>query len=320
MEIKVSVIVPFYKVEAFVERCARSLMEQTLQEVEFIFVDDASPDASAEILRDTIAGYGRDTKILTHPVNKGLPAARNTGLAAARGEYIYHCDSDDYLEKDALETLYAAAKEADADIAYCDFWLDFGTSRRYMSTPDYTDAARMIKDGFLAGAMKYNVWNKLAKRSLYQGVSFPEGHSMGEDMTMIILSARAGKVVRVPRPFYHYMKTNGGAFTSALSGKHLEDIRFNTDRVLEHLALWHTDSKELYTGLFKLNVKLPFLFSGDYAQYCLWKSWYPESNRYIARNKVQPFRTRMVQHFAAAGLYPLVWLYSTAVNKLYYGR
>lgn len=316
MEIKVSVIVPFWKVEAFIARCARSLMEQTLQEVEFIFVDDASPDRSAEILREAVAGSGRDVKILSHPVNKGLPAARNTGLSAARGKYVFHCDSDDYLEPAMLEKLYLAAEAARADIAYCDFWLDFGDTRRLMPARGFGDAATMLREGFLAGTLKYNVWNKLARRSLYEGISFPEGHSMGEDMTMMMLASRAGAVVHVAEPLYHYMKTNDGALTTGFSDKALEDLRFNTDRVLDFLGPLDGDWAEF----FKLNVKLPFLFTGEKRDWRNWRSWYPEANRFIGRNKALPFRTRMVQHFAALGLRPLVQAYCFLVSKLLYRR
>ena len=316
MEIKVSVIVPFWKVEAFIARCARSLMEQTLQEVEFIFVDDASPDRSAEILREAVAGSGRDVKILSHPVNKGLPAARNTGLSAACGKYVFHCDSDDYLEPAMLEKLYLAAEAARADIAYCDFWLDFGDTRRLMPARGFGDAATMLREGFLAGTLKYNVWNKLARRSLYEGISFPEGHSMGEDMTMMMLASRAGAVVHVAEPLYHYMKTNDGALTTGFSDKALEDLRFNTDRVLDFLGPLEGDWAEF----FKLNVKLPFLFTGEKRDWRNWRSWYPEANRFIGRNKALPFRTRMVQHFAALGLRPLVQAYCFLVSKLLYRR
>ena len=316
MEIKVSVIVPFWKVEAFIARCARSLMEQTLQEVEFIFVDDASPDRSAEILREAVAGSGRDVKILSHPENKGLPAARNTGLSAARGKYVFHCDSDDYLEPAMLEKLYLAAEAARADIAYCDFWLDFGDTRRLMPARGFGDAATMLREGFLAGTLKYNVWNKLARRSLYEGISFPEGHSMGEDMTMMMLASRAGAVVHVAEPLYHYMKTNDGALTTGFSDKALEDLRFNTDRVLDFLGPLDGD----WADFFKLNVKLPFLFTGEKRDWRNWRSWYPEANRFIGRNKALPFRTRMVQHFAALGLRPLVQAYCFLVSKLLYRR
>ena len=100
MKAKVSVIVPIYNVERFVQKCTRSLLNQTLADVEFIFIDDATPDKSLQVIEKTILEYPNrknNIKILHHSINKGLPAARNTGFKEATGEYIFHCDSDDYV-------------------------------------------------------------------------------------------------------------------------------------------------------------------------------------------------------------------------------
>lgn len=316
----ITVITPFFKVAPFIERCATALMEQTLRDVEFIFVDDASPDESRAILEKVIEKYpDRRARIVTHEVNKGLPAARNTGLAEATGEFVYHCDSDDWPETDMLEKMYKAAVDNGADYIYCDFWMQFEKSARYMVTPDYTDPEQMIKEGFMAGLMKYNVWNKLVKRSLYEGLSFPDGHGMGEDMTMILVATRATRTARVPEPLYHYVKLNANAFSNTFSERHLVDIRFNTDRTLRGLETWDVPDKDLYINFFKLNIKLPFLLSGDKSQYRLWKEWFPESDKYVMENRHLPFRTRLVQWFAAKRLFPLVGLYDFLVNKVYYG-
>ena len=314
----VSVIIPVYKVESFVERCVRSLMEQTLRDVEFIFVDDASPDGSMDIVRRVTAEYDRDVRILVHPENKGLPAARNTGLAEARGTYIFHCDSDDWPERTMLEKMYGAAVSQEADFVYCDFFLDFGTGRRYMATPDYATPEEMVKDGFLVGNMKYNVWNKLIHRDLYNGVEFPSGHGMGEDMTIIPLATRAHKEARVPEALYHYIKINTNAFSATISERHLADIRFNVDRTIAALSDWDTTDKEKYLAFFQLGIKLPFLFSEDKTQYQLWQEWYPEANRYIPENTSLPIRTRLVQQWASKGWFGLVRIYSFAINHIYY--
>ena len=88
---KVSVIVPVYGVEKFVEHCTVSLMDQTLDGVEYIFVDDCTPDGSVGIIRNVISRYpDKDVRIVSHSVNRGLPAARNTGISLANGEYIFH--------------------------------------------------------------------------------------------------------------------------------------------------------------------------------------------------------------------------------------
>ena len=222
----VSIIIPIYKVEAFIGRCAESLMCQTLKEgVEFIFVDDATPDGSIGVLEEVLERYPErqtQVRLLRHEANKGLPAARNTGLAEARGTYVFHCDSDDYVEPEMLETLLDAAERHQADMVWCDWYLTFADSERYMRQPEYATATEALR-AMLAGAMKYNVWNKLVRRSLYteNHILFPAGYGMGEDMTMMRLAACARKVAYVPRAFYHYVKTNTNSFCQTYSERHL---------------------------------------------------------------------------------------------------
>lgn len=322
MSPKVSVIIPVYKVEAFIERCAVSLMEQTLGEAEFIFVDDASPDRSIEILRGVLERYPqREARILTHEVNRGLPSARNTGLAEALGEYVYHCDSDDWVEKDMLEKMYRKAEELSADFVYSDFYLSFEKNERYMATPDYGTPDEALRMGFLGGAMKFNVWNKLVRRSLYtdNGIMFPDGHPMGEDMTMIQLLAVSKSVAAVHSPLYHYVKLNANAYSNNVSQRNLDDTRFNVARTEAFLEERFPGSYTKEIALFKLNIKLPFLLSDDRAQYRLWKEWYPESNAYVMSNGALPLRTRLLQWMASKNLWLGVRLYYVLVHKFVYG-
>ena len=152
---KISVIIPIYKVEALIERCATTLMEQTLRDVEYIFVDDATPDRSIEILQNVISRYPERKEqihIVHHVINKGLPAARNTGLSMAQGEYIFHCDSDDYVEPAMLEELYGIAEKKNADIVWCDWYLTFAVKERYMRQPSYSTPQEVLK-AMLSGAM-----------------------------------------------------------------------------------------------------------------------------------------------------------------------
>jgi glycosyltransferase involved in cell wall biosynthesis len=321
MRTKISVIVPVYKVEAFIERCTRSLMEQTLREIQFIFVDDASPDGSMDIVRRIIREYDRDVRILVHPENKKLPAARNTGLSAAEGEYIYHCDSDDYLEPTMLEKMYGAAVSGEADFVFCDYFLTFSGGERRMKQPSYATGEQIVKEGFLSGAIKFNVWNKLVRRDLYTqyGISFPEADPMGEDMTMILLASHSGKVAHVEEPLYHYIKENPAAYSNNISPERLIQIRNNVSRVTRCLE---GEGAEFvpFLAFFKLNNKLPFLFTGNRQDIRMWREWYPEANRYITANKYQPMRTRMVQLWAKWHLDAFVLLYAWLINKVYYGR
>lgn len=319
---KVSVIVPIYGVERFIERSAESMMNQTLEEVEYIFVDDCTPDGSIDILKKVVARYPqRCVRILHHDVNRGLPAARNTGLRAARGEYIFHWDSDDYAESEMLQALYDEAKTKDLDYVWCDWFLTFSENSRVMPQPS-ADSSREALSIVLAGGMKYNVWNKLVSHRLYEdsSIRFPEGRSMGEDMTMIKLLAKATSVAHVAKPFYHYIRTNSGAMTQLYSPRHLEELQQNTTELCDFLRSEVSDEaivQEL--NWFKLNVKLPFLFTGRKEDIRLWRVWYPETNKDIMSNHRQALRTRILQWTAAHRLSIVNMIYNTLVYKFIYG-
>ncbi len=319
--IKVSVIVPVYKVESFIGRCMRSLMEQTLQDVEFIVVDDCSPDNSISIAKQVAGDYpDRLVTFIVHEVNKGLPAARNTGLAVAKGEYVFHCDSDDFVEADMLEGLYEKAKSENADIVWCDWFLSFEKNERYMKQPHYDSAMDALK-GMLSGVMKYNVWNKLVRRELYtvNAISFPAGYGMGEDMTMIRLFACAENVAYLPKAFYHYVKLNATAFSNTYSEKHLVELRHNVQDTLCFLKARCGDKVKTEMEFFKLDVKYPFLISDDKRKYRLWDTWYPEANQYMKLNKNVSLRRRVLQSLAERKQFWLIGLYYKLVHKFIYG-
>lgn len=320
---KISVIIPIYKVEQFIVRCAVSLMEQTLSEIEYIFVDDATPDNSIALLGEVLKKYPErkdNVRIISHEKNKGLPAARNTGLAIAKGEYIFHCDSDDYVEKDMLEQLYKKAKEDDADIVWCDWWLSFARNERYMKQPEYFTSIDALK-GMLGGVMKFNVWNKLVKRKLYtdSNIVFPAGYGMGEDMTMMRLFARAEKVVYLPKAFYHYVQLNAGAFSKTYSERHLLELQHNVSLLITDLQQKFGNKLDREIAYFKLDVKFPFLISGDAVKYALWKKWYPEANKYILKNKNLSLRSRGLQWLASKNQFWAVRVYYYCVHRFVYG-
>lgn len=320
---KVSVILPIYGVENYIERCARSLFEQTLLEVEYIFVNDATLDKSIEILQSVLKEYPNrsgQVKVLIHEKNKGLPAARNTGLAVACGEYIYHCDSDDYLEVDMLEQLYEDAVKKKADIVWCDWFLTFEKSERYMKQPEYVASLDALK-AMLSGVMKFNVWNKLTKRSLYvdNKIIFPDGYGMGEDMTMMMLFVHAKKVSYIPKAFYHYVKFNAHSFCQTYSDKHLSELKYNVERIVNYIRQKCDVDLEKELAFFKLEVKFPFLLSDDSVKYELWRSWYPEVNHYICQNTRISKRNCCLQWLAWKKQFWLVRIYYYLVYRLIYG-
>lgn len=324
MKYKVSVIVPIYKVEAFIWRCAESLMQQTLHEVQYIFVNDATPDSSMQILDDVLSLHNArlaDVVVVNHEKNLGLPAARNSGLAVAKGDYVFHCDSDDFVDPNMLESLYSFASSKNVDIVWCDWYLSFEKKERYMKQPCYDSATEALK-GMLSGSMKFNVWNKLVKRNIYtdNGILFPAGFGMGEDMTMIKLFACTERVAYLPQAFYHYVKLNTGAFSQTYSQRHLEELRRNVDIITEFIHERYKDSLERELSFMKLEAKFPLLISdGRNNKYAIWRSWYPEANPYIMDNRGISLRSRLVQWLAWKGQWWIVWLYYQLVIRLVYG-
>lgn len=131
MRPKVSIIIPVYKVEKYIERCVRTLFGQTLDSLEFIFVDDCSPDNSIELLKKVLNDYPNrleQVKIIRHEVNKGVGKSRQDGVDAASGEYIIHCDPDDWVELDMYEKMYTKATDENVDVVICDYYENFSDS------------------------------------------------------------------------------------------------------------------------------------------------------------------------------------------------
>ena len=132
---KVSVVIPVYNVEKYIETCVRSLFEQTLHDVEYVFVDDCSPDRSVEILKGLVGEYqtrleeeGKVVRILRMPVNSGQAKVRREGVAHCTGEYIIHCDSDDWVETDMYRAMYETAVASGSDVVVCDYRMTCTTS------------------------------------------------------------------------------------------------------------------------------------------------------------------------------------------------
>lgn len=326
MKYAVSVIVPMYNVENFVGKCARQLFEQSLIALEIIFVDDCSPDQSSSVIEKILLEYPdreAHVKIIRHEVNRGLPSARNSGLDKASGEYIFHCDGDDWLESSALEDLHQKAIAAQSDLVFCDWYLSFKDNERYMSqNPDsLLLESRTYVELMLGGKLKYNVWNKLIKREVYQnnGIRFPDGYGMGEDMCMIELAALSNKVSYLPKALYHYVQLNNEAFTKKQSENHFNQIKYNVDHIIAFLKTYYDSSIEIYIEYFKLNIKLPFLISADEKSYNRWLEWYPEANVHIDKNPLFSYRTKIIQKAALRRKFWFLKLYYHLVIRVVYG-
>lgn len=326
-KLKFSIIVPVYNAEKTLQNCLESLEGQSYRNLELIFVDDGSSDGSRECLERFASGRkGKEeaeVKILGHGKNRGVAAARNTGLENATGDYIYYVDADDRIESNAISLLAREAEEKDADIVGCKWYLEFPNREREMNQPGFAgpeEALRKIAEG----TMRWNLWLFAAKRSLYEknGIRFKEGLDMGEDMAVTIgLFACAEKAVYLNRPLYHYRQENGSSLTKIYSEAHRRQVTENLKETEEFLK--EKGKEEIWgeNGLsfLKLNIKLPLLISDRYADYRRWKRWFPEANGCIMKNKTLPLRTRLLQKAADRGYFPLIACYYRIAIRFVYG-
>lgn len=212
---KVSIIVPVYNARDYIVTCIESLMNQTLDDIEVVFVDDHGTDGGMDVARNRVDAYdGPKTFIFTEtPSNSGPGAARNVGIRHAAGEYVAFVDSDDWLEVTFCELLYKAASRKDADIACCDIFLDnvSDSESKVVMNPrikdgDFTDSKRA---GFMTRYVSYFTTYIYRRQFLLDnGLMFPQTRSAEDScfLTCSILTAR--KMASVRKPLYHYMIRN----------------------------------------------------------------------------------------------------------------
>lgn len=187
---KVSVVIPVYGVEKYIERCARSLFEQTLDDIEYIFVNDCTKDRSIDILNAVINDYPArkdQVRIIYHEKNKGLPFARQSGWQVATGEYIANCDSDDWVDLNLYEMMYNVAIEKNADIVVSDFISvrQDGTERICGLRNVNASKEDVIKDIMYMRTL-WCIWNKLFRHDLLLQLEEPPQKYMAEDMSVTL--------------------------------------------------------------------------------------------------------------------------------------
>lgn len=225
----VSILVPVYNVEAYIERCARSAFEQTYQNLEFIFVDDATPDSSIDVLQRVINDYPErrnGIKILHHDTNRGLAAARNTAVASSLGDFVVHVDSDDWLETEAVELLIKRQQETDADIVYTrgNYLENNGTAK--IDCRGWSTDKEALLTNLLQDKATMCIWSKLIRKSLYTDhkVKCDEQGSYYEDyqsLSQLVYYAKA--ITCLNAYIYHYDRTNPNSIvTKARNSKKIQ--------------------------------------------------------------------------------------------------
>lgn len=206
---KISVIVPVYKVEPYLRKCLDSIVNQTYVNLEIILVDDGSPDNCGAICDEYAARDKRITVI--HKPNGGVSSARNAGLAAATGEWLGWVDSDDWIEPDMFEYLLHGARKYGADIAVCGRMEIFKDKKAFRGWQEEKSLDRRTGLELLLenDVMQNYCADKLFRKSLWNGIVFPEGRTFEDIAVMYRLFERAKKVICLPEARYNYIQRSG---------------------------------------------------------------------------------------------------------------
>lgn len=233
--IKVSIIVPLYNVEKYIERCAISLFEQTYPNIEYVFVNDASPDKSVDVLSQVTSRYphrSRQLKIINHNKNRGVAVSRNTALGNCTGDFVCQIDPDDYVELDAIESLLNQQQQGDFDIVTGQMMMHTDRQDEVLQFPKYANKEEMVID-MMQPTIMHSLANRLIRRSLFEdyGIRAEDGVNCGEDCWMMTrLAYYAKSCGTIDQVVYHYDRTRDDSYTAHKVG------RLNKNKIKDDIA------------------------------------------------------------------------------------
>lgn len=251
----ISVIVPVYGVEEFIEDCILSIIEQTYQDIELILIDDGSLDNSGNICKL----YSKiDNRIVyIRRENGGLSAARNSGIYVSRGDYLFFVDGDDFIPQDILENMINAAQKFNADIVAVDYVRceeevkrnDFVIPHKEIKLKEYTDSSEKMKVFLEGKKIGTSTWAKLYKADLFEDIRFPEGKIHEDVYTTYKLVHKSKKIVELSCIGYIYRKNKTSITSKQFSNKNL-DIIYGKLEQAKFILNYYPELVDLaYTGI-----------------------------------------------------------------------
>lgn len=245
---KVSIIVPVYNVERYLEKCLVSLVNQTLSPIEIIVVNDGSTDGSDKIIKDF--AFCHENVVHITQENMGLSEARNTGVKYATGEYIAFLDSDDWVKENAYKVLYEKAKQNNDDIVCCGFYMayddteqlkEYTSKREYISvTP--SEETNIFKD------IKVSAWDKIYRRAFFQksNAVYPSGLWYEDTAVTVPLLLKASKVSVIKEALIFYRQRSGSITKQARFNPKMFDVY----KVYEHLVLQTSNLQKNFSNVY----------------------------------------------------------------------
>ena len=319
MSAKVSFIVILYNGEKYAEQCARSLFEQTLEDIEIVFVNDASTDNTEAVILQTLEDYPKrkeQVRFVEHEQNKGIAETRKDGFYAATGEFVNFIDGDDFVEPQMAEMMYNKARETGADLVICDYLWEWQSGGWVISQVPrgVVGNGENVRDDIINRRVTCTIWCKLIRRSLFldNDIVWPANVSH-EDMVVSDMAAYyARTIAHVPVAFYHYVHRSdslSNLVDPEFVAKKLQ-LYLNNNRIITDFMKREGVEEKYAEGLLTdkvlaRNLMLPYTDKLKYRR--LWLHTYPEVNKLLLfGNKEYKSSYREKIWFLAIwlGLYP----------------
>ena len=296
---KVSVIVPIYHSEPYLERCCRSIFSQTLDNIECLFVIDGYSSSAETIIAEVLNDYPLrkdQIRILRHEYNLGTSFSRQEGHEQAKGEFLYHCDSDDWLEPEALTTVYYKAKSEHADLVFFDYVRHYDNTNK-----EVVYRSAHVEQGIIS-TMDGTLCNKLISKQLLttHNLRFPVGINWGEDLCMsVLLQILAPKIFYLPKVLYHYC-LHKESFTTSIDEQKYQQLASCPQYLEQELDKRQLlDRYSLLLLQMKFEVKEYYLIHPSLRSVQKWLSIYPECHSFIWQYSSVPFYLKTVSWLAA---------------------
>lgn len=271
---KVSVIIPVYNVEEYLEKCIESVRNQSFRDIEIIVVNDGSTDGS----RGLLDKFSDDRMVIIDKENGGLSSARNAGIEIARGEYLAFVDSDDWIDSKYIENMYCVCKEKNCDIVQCSYVdvlddLDDSVNETSDNTPMVYSGKEFSYAMHTLLSWRCNLtWNKLYRKELFSDIRFPLGKIHEDEFTTYKVIWKADKVGAISDKLYYYRHRNGSIMQQPYSKKRLDA----SEAFFERAFFYESNGEEELAYLTKqqhynwvLSQKKLLMSAGDEILLCL---------------------------------------------------
>lgn len=279
----VSVIIPVYNVENYLEECLESLLKQTYKETEIIIIDDGSTDKSMEIIKSYSKKFNKFNLISQE--NSGVAQVRNIGLSKATGEYVLFVDSDDFLEPSMIEAMYNKAVYNRSDIVICDYYIYYDANKKIIAKYYCSDSA-YSGDEIIKMMIEFKIqgqlWNKMFKREtlIKNNFQFENGRIIEDIFPVFKLIENCSNITFINKPLYYYRQRND-SYVYNVNKKLLDDYYYAMSNVMSYIEKRYSYIEKESTNIFRSNV-LAMLIC-NYIKFVGTKKENKEINSYIKK-------------------------------------